>query len=117
MYEVVEENKSTGYNLDSRIGDIYEHMNWTIGSNEEEHTDSIILGSQEKLYINEARWDVGQPIHLGITNGLKRYYSALSSGNFNGYFTVKTTDTYTFYVKNTGYDTISFMGFITNYPW
>lgn len=117
VYEVFEENESTSYNLGDRLGNVYEHMNWTIESNDEEHTNSMLLGSQEKLYINEARWDAGQPIHLGITNGSKRYYSNLSSGSFNGYFTVKTSDTYTFYVKNIGYDTISFMGFITNYPW
>lgn len=87
-----------------------QEFDWTIKSNKTEKTDSKELRKGDKVHLNGITWDEGEPIHIGITNGTKEYYSNLNSGYFDGYMTVKANGTYKFYIKNVGYNTISISG-------
>lgn len=119
VYEVINLDSNASLNVDTDLlaGDIYENFSWSIKANKQQETDTFYLYKGDKLYINDVVWNKNSPIHLGITNGSKNYYSDLSSGSFNGYLTAKESSSFSFYIKNVGYDTISANGFITGYPW
>lgn len=114
--EFQDENKEIEWRVN--IQDYYKHIDWTIHQNKTSKAESVTIGKGEALYINDARWDKGEQILLGITDGTDEYVSSYSNGSFNGKVTVTKTNTYQFMVKYTGFnDSIDFLGFLTGYPW